>query len=533
MVKMNKIFPFIEMPLNTSLFIEMRGITKIYLNRVLALIDVDFDLKPCEVHCILGENGAGKSTLMKILAGVLKPTKGEILINGKHVVFNSPSDAQKYGIGMVHQSFNLVEDISAIDNVLLSLPLSIRKKLWVNRRKFAIDFRQFSESVGLPIDPFIKVKHLSAGLKQRLEILRLLYLGATILIFDEPTSMLTPIETEELFKFVNNIKGQGSSIVWITHRLNEVNRVCDRVTILRKGKVVRCFTEEDMRKGVELTELAHYMVGEDSLDYFNKVKYHSIQLQLSEPILRIENVIIRDDYGGIKIKNASLNLYKGEILGIAGVSGNGQKELVEGIVGYRAIERGKIIFDGKDITSRSISERLKMGIAYIPADRLERGIAEELSIVENIYMYWSNSVDSFRKVHLLDIGSLYDRAINLIKEYNIKVLDPLFPAKTLSGGNIQKLIIARIFQNPNIKVIVAEEPTAGLDVKTTEFVHRKIVEASRQGVSFILISSELDELLKLSNRLAVIYDGRITKMYNHMNNIDINELSKCMMGLYN
>ncbi|MEM0501720.1 MAG: ABC transporter ATP-binding protein [Ignisphaera sp.] len=528
---MNAIFSLMKPSLHTPLFIEMRGITKIYLNRIPALIDVDFDVKPCEVHCVVGENGAGKSTLMKILAGVLKPTKGEVLVNGKHVAFSSPTDAQRYGIGMVHQLFNLVENLTVVDNVLLLLPLSLREKLWINRRRFAIDFKQFSERIGLPMDPFAKVGSLSAGLKQRLEILRLLYLGFRVLIFDEPTSMLTPIEAEELYRFVRNAKSSGISIIWVTHRLNEVNSICDRVTVLRKGKVVKHLAEEDMQRGIELAELAYYMVGENGLEHLHKVGHRDSKLQSNKPILRIENAVIKDEHNGIKIKNINLELYRGEILGIAGVSGNGQKELVEGLLGYRPLEKGKITFDGVDVTFMGVSERLKMGIAYIPAERLERGVAEDLSIVENMYTYWINAIDSFRKQHLLKKKLLYNTAVNLIKEYDIRTADPNFPVKTLSGGNIQKLILARIFQNPYIKVVIAEEPTAGLDVKTTRFVHRKIIEASRQGVSFIVFSSELDELLNLSDRLAVMYDGRITRIYDCVDTININELSRYMMGL--
>jgi len=521
-----------DMSVSSLLFIEMRDITKIYPNGVYALVDVNFDLKPCEVHCLLGENGAGKSTLMKILAGVLKPTKGEILINGVPAEFDSPLDAQKYGIGMVHQLFNLIDDVSVIDNVLLLTPLSKREKLWLIKDKFALDFRKFAEEMGLPIDPFIKVRFLPAGLKQRVEILRLLYLGTKVLIFDEPTSMLTPLESKELFKFIRNVKSQ-SSIVWVTHRLNEVNEICDRITILRGGKVVKYYTEEDVRNGVELAELAYYMVGDAVVSYLDKIKGDALQNTFDKPILKIDNVVVKDDYNNIKVKGINLTLYKGEILGIAGVSGNGQKELVEAILGCRSLEKGSIIFNGIDITLKSISERLKMGLAYIPADRLERGLADGISIAENIYAYWVNTINRFNNsIGILNKKCLYDKVINLIKEYNIKTIDPSLPVRILSGGNLQKLLIARVLQNPCVKVVIAEELTAGLDIKTMQFIHRKIIESCKQGISFILISSELDELLKLSDRLAVIYDGKITKIYNNnVDNIDLMELSEYMMGI--
>lgn len=455
---------------------------------------VDFDLHKCEVHALLGENGAGKTTLMNILYGMFPQTDGEIYIKGEKIINNSPKKAINLGIGMVHQHFMLIEPFSVAENIILGYE---GKNAFIDRKKAEEDIRKLSEDYGLKIDPKAKVSDISVGGQQRVEILKALYHGADILIFDEPTAVLTPQEIEEFIEIVKRLTGLGKSIIIITHKLKEIKAMADTCTIIRRGE----FVDKVKVNEVDENILAEKMVGRDVSFNVKKEK-----IELGEEILTIKDLWVKDNRKVDKVKGLNLSLRKGEILGIAGVDGNGQTELIDALTGMRQSQKGEIILKGVDISKKNPREILDLGMNQIPEDRQKRGLVLEYSIKDNLIL---ENVDSeFSKNGILDFEKIDENANNLIEKFDVRPRDIDEKVGALSGGNQQKVIIAReITNDPDI--LIAAQPTRGLDVGAIEFIHQYLVELRNKGKAVLLVSFQLDEVMDLSDRIAVIYDGKI------------------------
>ncbi len=468
----------------SSTLLEVKGIVKRFPG-VLALDGVNFDLKEGEVHTLLGENGAGKTTLMNIIFGLYKPDEGEILFRGKKVHIKSPYHALQLGIGMVQQHFTLVPSFTVAENV------SLGTKDPPN--KVAAEVKRISKEFGLEVDPYAKIWQLSVGEKQRVEIIKLLYAGAKVVILDEPTAVLTPQETEALFKAIRKMTAQGTGVIFISHKLNEVMEISDRVTVLRKGKVIGTLKRGEF----DQNKLAQMMVGREVV-----MKIEREKAKPGDLVIRVDNVYAKSDKGHLALDGISFEIRAGEILGIAGVAGNGQRELAEVITGLRKVESGKIEFTGKDITNSSVMDRILAGIAYIPQDRKGVALSPNLSVAENLFLRRKERKVWFNK------ASIYEHARRYIEEYKIKTPSPATAVKYLSGGNMQKVVIAREF-SLQPKLIIAVHPTRGLDVASMEFVYRSLIKARDEGVAVLLLAGELYEIFNLSDRVGVIYEGKI------------------------
>ncbi len=475
--------------------IELRGITKRFPG-VLANDCIDLEIRAGEIHAILGENGAGKTTLMKILFGMLQPDEGEIYVRGHKVEFRSPLDAIELGIGMVHQHRKLVSAHSALENIILGHP----------KARGVLDLRQAEEEVrelcaryGFNIDLRAKVWQLTEGEKQIVEILKALYRGAKVLILDEPTSALSPVETKKFLESVQSMAGDELALVpFITHKLPVVLTISDRVTVLRRGRVV---AHLETYKANE-RDLARHMVGREVLFEVEKA-----EVEKGEPVLQVENLSALSDKGVPALERVSFDLREGEILGIAGVAGNGQHELAEVLAGLREATEGRVLFDGRDITRASVLERWRLGIAYVPAERTEVGSIGDFSLVENVALNFYFD-ETFSRYGLLDFRKIRELTEQLIAEYDVATPGAQVKAQSLSGGNLQRLILARVLAR-RPRLLIAALPTQGLDIGATEFVRNKLVEAKKQGAAILLISEDLDEILSLSDRVAPIYEGRL------------------------
>lgn len=475
--------------------IKMKNIHKSFGDKEV-LKGVDFDLHKCEVHALLGENGAGKTTLMNILYGMFDPTDGEIHIKGEEIINNSPKKAIALGVGMVHQHFMLIEPFTVTENIILGYEGS--NGLFLDRKKAKAEIEKLSKDYGLYVDADAKIEDISVGQQQRVEILKALYHGADVLIFDEPTAVLTPQEIEEFIEIVEKLTNMGKSIIIITHKLDEIKKMADTCTIIRRGEFI------DKVKVSEVDEniLAEKMVGRDVS--FNVTKE---DIELGEEVLKIEDLWVKDNRKIDKVKGLNLSIRKGEILGIAGVDGNGQSELIDAIYGMRDVEKGKVIFKGEDITGKSPREVLDRGMTQIPEDRQKRGLVLEYSIKDNLILE-SVDKDKFSKNGILDFKKIDKNATELVDKFDIRPNDINELAGSLSGGNQQKVIIAReISSNPDL--LIAAQPTRGLDVGAIEFIHQYLVELRNAGKAVLLISFQLDEVMDLSDRIAVIYDGKI------------------------
>ena len=495
--------------------ISMKNIHKSFGDKEV-LKGVNFDLHKCEVHALLGENGAGKTTLMNILYGMFGQNDGDIFIKGEDIINNSPRKAIALGVGMVHQHFMLIEPFTATENIILGYEGD--GGIFINRKKAREDIKKLSEDYGLYIDPDSKVEDISVGQQQRVEILKALYHGADVLIFDEPTAVLTPQEIEEFIEIVGKLTEMGKSIIIITHKLDEIRAMADSCTIIRRGEFI------DKVKVSEVDEniLAEKMVGRDVS--FNVTKE---DIELGEEILNIENLWVKDNRKIDKVKGLNLSIRKGEILGIAGVDGNGQSELIDAIYGMRKIEKGKVTFKESDITGKTPREILDMGMTQIPEDRQKRGLVLEYSIKDNLILE-SVDKDQFSKNGILDFRKIENNANNLIEKFDIRPRDINELAGSLSGGNQQKVIIAReISSNPDL--LIAAQPTRGLDVGAIEFIHQYLVELRNQGKAVLLISFQLDEVMDLSDRIAVIYDGKIVGELNPKDTDEF-EIGRLMAG---
>ena len=492
---------------------EMRGIYKIFPG-VTANDHVDFGLLAGEIHCLLGENGSGKSTLMTILSGLYHPDAGQILIHGTPTVFRSPRDAIKVGIGMVHQHFKLVESFTVAQNIVLG----DRRLAFIPRMdQVEGKIAQLSQQYGLAINPQAKVWQLSVGECQRVEIVKMLYRGCEILILDEPTAVLTPQETRELFTILREMADQGKTVVVITHKLREVMEIADRVTVLRRGVKVAEYT----RGSFSETELARAMVGKEIVPHIRRKT-----IDTGKEILRLDKVSAPGD-GSLGLNSVSLDVHAGEIFGIAGVAGNGQKELAEVISGLRPAVHGNIYIDGKDMTGKSIRQRISAGVSYVPEDRLGTGLVPGLGIVDNI-MLKEYDTPAYSLGPFIKRKESVAKAIELVSKFNIIASSLEGPVRVLSGGNLQKLLLAREFSSQP-KLIIAVYPARGLDIGATNAIHRLIIEEKEKGAAILFISEDLDEVLQLSDRIGVLYEGRLAGTVRR-EEADIEGLGLMMMG---
>ena len=480
--------------LNESPIVSLKNIHKSFGDKKV-LKGVDFDLHKCEVHALLGENGAGKTTLMNILYGMFPQTEGNIYIKGEEIINNSPKKAINMGIGMVHQHFMLIEPFTVIENIILGY--EGKNNFFIDRKKAKDEVVKLSKEYGLLIDPDSKVADISVGQQQRVEILKALYHGADILIFDEPTAVLTPQEINEFIEIVKKLTELGKSIIIITHKLKEIKAMADTCTVIRRGEYI----DKLIVKNVNEAELAEKMVGRDVSFNVKKEK-----INLGEEIFEIEDLWVKDNRGVDKVKGLNLSIRKGEILGIAGVDGNGQTELIDAISGMRKSQKGKVILKGNDITNKNPRDIIDFGMNQIPEDRQKRGLVLEYPIKDNLIL--ENIDKDFSKNGILDFKKIEENANNLIDKFDIRPNDINEKAGSLSGGNQQKVIIAReITNNPDL--LIAAQPTRGLDVGAIEFIHQYLVELRNQGKAVLLISFQLDEVMDLSDRICVIYDGQI------------------------
>jgi simple sugar transport system ATP-binding protein len=494
----------------------MRGIYKRFPG-VVANAGVDFELLPGEIHSLLGENGAGKTTLMNVLYGLYAPEAGEIRLHGKAVSFTSPRDAIACGLGMVHQHFMLVDPISVADNVVLG-QRSPREPLMeaaatVHRRLCAL-----SEQYGLAMDPETEIWKLSVGEQQRVEILKALYRGAQVLILDEPTAVLTPQETKELLAILRRLASEGKSIVFISHKLDEVLDVSQRITVLRDGQVVETVRAADVDKHT----LARMMVGRTVLLTTSKSP-----LKAGEPRLRVSDLWANNDRGLPALRGVSFELRSGEILGIAGVAGNGQSEMEQAIAGLRKTTSGQVWICGHDTTQGTARQAGAAGLAHIPSDRYRMGLVPDFSVAENLFLQRIGA-PPFTRRGFLDWRVIRARAQELVAAFDVRVPSVDAPVGTLSGGNAQKIILAReLARSP--QVLLAAQPSRGLDVNAVGYIHQRLIEQRDAGVAILLISTELDEILALSDRIAVMYEGQIVDVVDAAD-ADMHEIGLMMAG---
>ena len=473
--------------------VVMEGITKRFPG-VVANDSVDLTLNQGEIHALVGENGAGKSTLMRVLYGLYPPDQGQIVVRGNPVRIHSPRDAIALGIGMVHQHFVLVDRFTVTENIVLGAEGGVVLDLDQAARKVA----ELARSYGFGVNPDSRVEDLSVGEEQRVEILKALYRGVQMLILDEPTAVLTPAETGELFENLKRLRADGKSVVFISHKLDEVLAIADRITVLRRGKVVGETTPGQTTK----EQLAEMMVGRPVLFRLEKPKVEG-----GEAVLQVEGLRLGD-----RLHDIDLEVRSGEILGVAGVEGNGQLELAESLIGLRRPDGGRVVMGGADITGLSVKEVRRRGVAYIPEDRHDRGLVLDMSLWENSVLGRQSERGFLGRLGVLLIGKIKQMASRLIKTFDVRARSIAVEAATLSGGNQQKLILARELDG-DPQLLIAHQPTRGLDVGAIEFVWRQILEQKAAGRGVLLISAELEEIYELSDRIVTIYEGRITGEY--------------------
>jgi general nucleoside transport system ATP-binding protein len=491
--------------------IEMLNIRKEFPG-IVANDNITLQVKKGEIHALLGENGAGKSTLMNVLFGLYQPEKGEIRVKGKPVNITNPNIANDLGIGMVHQHFMLVDPFTVTENIILGQETT--SKGMIDIKKAENDVRAISEKYGLAVDPSAKIADISVGMQQRVEILKTLYRGAEILIFDEPTAVLTPQEIGELIQIMKTLIKEGKSIILITHKLKEIMEVCDRCTVIRKGKGIGTVTVSETNPN----ELASLMVGREVTFTTEKT-----EATPKHNVFEIENLHVKDSRGLSAVNGLNLTVRAGEIVGVAGVDGNGQSELIEAITGLRKIDSGTVKLNGKEITKLSPRKITESGIGHIPQDRHKHGLVLDFPIGENMvlqtYYQEPNS-----KMGVLNFKNIYKKAKSLIEEFDVRTPSEFTLARALSGGNQQKAIIGReVDRNPDL--LIAAQPTRGLDVGAIEFIHKRLIEQRDNGKGVLLISFELDEIMNVSDRIAVIYEGKIVAI------VDPKETTEQELGL--
>ena len=509
----DKLLPTGHQPIDT---LDMRGIVKRFPG-VLAADQIDFDVHSGEIHALLGENGAGKSTLMKMLYGLYHPDAGQILINGAETRINNPQDAIGHGIGMIHQHFMLVPSLTVAENIALGMKSSRGFQLdldVVSRRVL-----ELSEIYNLKVDPSLPIWQLAVGEQQRVEILRALYKGAALLILDEPTAVLTPQEVDGLFRILSQLADDGHALVFISHKLHEVLEISHRVTVLRDGKRVNSIPTSEATR----PKLAEMMVGRPVL-----LEYEKHAANPRQDRLALEAVRALSNRGTIGLDDVSLNLRGGEIVGIAGVSGNGQQELAQCITGLREVSSGRVVVDGADMTNAKPSQLNEMGLSYIPEERMIDGVIKAFSVAEN-YVLQDHGHPKFTTARIFMLfRKIRDACRMAIKTYEIKTPSTETLIKSLSGGNIQKLVLAReLSRSPG--VLIAAQPTRGVDIGATEYIHQRLLEERDNGTAILLISEDLDEIRALSDRILVMYEGRVVgEVVNE--NVDVEHLGLLMTG---
>lgn len=491
--------------------LEVKGITK-HFPGVLANDHVDFDLKKGEIHALLGENGAGKTTLMNILYGLYKPDSGEIFKNGEPVVLNSPKDAIAIGIGMVHQHFMLIPVFTVTENIMLG-DESIKNGV-LDRRGVSAKVLELSQKYGLEIDPEVHVEDIPVGVQQRVEIVKTLYRKAEILILDEPTAVLTPQEVDDLFRIMRELTSQGVSIIFITHKLKEVLAIADRITVMRAGQVVGTVTPNE----TDEPHLAAMMVGREVI-----LNVEKEPAKPTEEILIVNDLHVLDQRGLEAVRGVSFSVRAGEILGVAGVQGNGQTELVESLTGLRQSMGGQVTLMGKDVTNRPPRPIIENGMSHIPEDRQRHGLVLSYPIADNLVLC-TYYLPPFGVNFVIQNKAIDEYARKLVADFDIRTPSPYMPTSNLSGGNQQKVIVARELSR-SVRLLIANQPTRGLDVGSIEYIHKQIVSMRDKGVAVLLISAELDEIMSLADRIAVMYQGKIVDV------LDADKTTKSELGL--
>ena len=500
-----------------SFVVEMLNIRKEFPG-IVANDNITLQLKKGEIHALLGENGAGKSTLMGMLFGMYSPEAGVIKVNGKEVKISSPNVANDLGIGMVHQHFKLVENFTVTENIVLGL--EPKKFLSIDIKSAAKKIEELSKAYGLNVDPYAKIEDISVGMQQRVEILKMLYRNAEVLIFDEPTAVLTPQEIEDLIKIMKNLIKEGKSIILITHKLKEIKEAANRCTVIRRGKYIGTV---DVKETSE-AEMASMMVGREV-----SFKVDKKESNPGDTVLEVKNISVKNNKKVLGLKNFNLEVRKGEIVGIAGVEGNGQTELVEAITGMRPVVEGNIIFNGKDITKDSIRKRIDEGIAHIPEDRHKRGLILDYTMEDNMVLKAYKNTP-FSKNGLINREEVEKYSNHIIETFDVRSGEGgKSIARSLSGGNQQKGIIGReILSNPDL--LIAVQPTRGLDVGSIEYIHKRLVEQRDNGKAVLLVSLELDEVLNVSDRIAIVNNGELVGIVN-ASETDENEVGLMMAGI--
>ena len=502
---------------NQTPLLELKGITKTF-GSFTANEDINLTVYPGEVHALLGENGAGKSTLMNVIYGIYKPDRGEVFLSGKPVRIHSPKDALRHGIGMVHQHFMLVESFTAAQNIVLGM--EPKKGMFVNEAEAVQFTKELSKKYNLEVDAEAVTRTLPVGVKQKIEILKALARGAEILILDEPTAVLAPQETDQLFEELIHLKEQGHTIVFISHKIPEIKRISDRITVMRASQSVGCYQTEDVTE----KEISNLIMGCEMDTSIEKTEPKPGDLRI-----QVEDLSYTDKNGVQVLKNLSFGVHGGMIFGIAGVQGNGQVELVDLMTRKRAIRQGDILLNGKSVKKLSIQDIRKMQFGYVPEDRMEQGIAGQESIAENMV---SNryATQEFCRGGLLDYKKIGDFADENIKEYEIRCSGNKQNVGMLSGGNMQKVVVARECSH-DPKVLIAEQPTRGVDIGAAHIIHKKIMELRDNGCAVLLISADLSEALKLSDVIAVMYEGEIVAYFDNTEGLNEEKLGLYMLGL--
>ena len=497
--------------------VEMLNIRKEFPG-IVANDNITLQLKEGEIHALLGENGAGKSTLMGMLFGMYKPDRGSIKVRGKEVKISNPNIANDLGIGMVHQHFKLVDNFTVTENIILGC--EPRKGLTVDIKRAAKKIEELSKQYGLNVDPYAKIEDISVGMQQRVEILKMLYRNANVLIFDEPTAVLTPSEIDELISIMKNMTKEGKSIILITHKLREIKEAANRCTVIRRGKYIGTVNVKDTTEA----EMAKMMVGREVT-----FKVEKTEAKPKDVVVKIENLSVNNNKKVLGLKNFSLDIRAGEIVGIAGVEGNGQTELVEALTGMRGVEAGNIIFKGKNIVKESIRQRIDDGMAHIPEDRHKRGLILDYTMEDNMVLKAYRN-KPFSKNGLINRSKISEYAQKIIETFDVRSGEGgKSIARSLSGGNQQKGVIGReIESNPDF--LIAVQPTRGLDVGSIEYIHKRLVEQRDLGKAVLLVSLELDEVLNVSDRIAVVNNGELIGIVN-ANETNENEVGLMMAGI--
>lgn len=495
--------------------VQMKGITKVYPNGIAANQGVDFNVKRGEIHALMGENGAGKSTLMKMLFGLEQPTEGEIYVNGEKVSLTSPTVAISKGIGMVHQHFMLVPNLTVAENMILGMEPK-HKGMFMDYKKAVEITEEYAKKYNLHVDPNAKVRDIPVGMKQKVEILKALVRGAKILILDEPTAVLTTQETEELFKELIHLKEQGYTMIFISHKLHEIKQITDRLTIMRSGKSMGVYQTADISK----EEISRLMVGRDVI-----LTVEKDQAQPTDVVLRVRDLEYTNEWNKKMLNKLSFDVRKGEILGIAGVEGNGQRELVDMLFNLNTPDSGTATVNGQSVIGQPQRKIRDLGVSLIPEDRMTFGMAGTATIEENL-MSDRSADKKYNNGPLFNMKKMHEDSDQLIKDYKVLCKSRNQQVGMLSGGNIQKVVVAREFSADPI-LIIADQPTRGIDVGATEFIRKKLVELSRAGAAVLLVSADLNEVMELSDSLIIMYNGGIAAYFE-----DTTSLTDAVMGEY-